>query len=261
MLKNMIMKPAFELKNISFAFDKNQLFSNLSLTLPSGSICAILGPNGTGKTTLLHLLLGWLTPEQGKIFLFGEELKNYSPRKRGQTLSLLPQKENLSFGYSVMEYILLGRAPYLKTLQQPGNIDKKIASEALETVGGSTLSNRKIPNLSGGETQVCLMARSLTQEPEILLLDEPTNHLDLARKREMINLIKSYKTQQKTVIFTTHDPEIAARVADYLVLAGKDGMVESGPFDKLFNADKLTALYDIPVKIVKLDDGTVTVVY
>ncbi|MBI9106743.1 MAG: ABC transporter ATP-binding protein [Spirochaetales bacterium] len=246
---------------MSFSFGETKLFSDLNLSLPEGSICAILGPNGTGKTTLLHLLLGWLKPDDGVILLNGKDLQKRSSRERGRTISLLPQKENLSFEYSVAEYILLGRAPYLNPLQQPGEKDRKIAFEALATAGGTAIADRKIPRLSGGETQVCLMARSLTQEPEILLLDEPTNHLDLSRKREMINLMKSYRTAGKTVIFTTHDPELAARTADYLILIGPNREVKSGPFDKLFTEENLSAVYGIAVKIVPIGDGSVTVVY
>jgi iron complex transport system ATP-binding protein len=105
------------------------------------------------------------------------------------------------------------------------------------------------------------MARSLTQEPEILLLDEPTNHLDLARKREMINLMQTYRQQGKTVIFTTHDPELAARVADYLVLIGSENRVLSGPFEKLFTEETLSSIYGLPIKIIPIGDGTVTIVY
>ncbi len=257
----MLKQYAYDIQNLSFSFGETRLFNNLDLSFPSGSICAILGPNGTGKTSLLHLLLGWLSPDEGRIMIEGRQLRSLSPRQRGQTISLLPQKENLSFEYTVGEYILLGRAPYLGSLQQPAAPDRAAAAEALETAGGTHLALRKIPNLSGGETQICLMARSLTQQPEILLLDEPTNHLDLVRKREMINLMKNYRAGEGTVIFTTHDPELAARVADHLVLIGNDGKILAGPFDELFTEENLSEVYGLAVRIVPLGDGTVTVVY
>ena len=257
----MLRQPAYRLEDLCFSFGETRLFQNLNLSFPAGSISAILGPNGTGKTSLLHLLLGWLRPDDGKIWIGDDDLRTLSPRQRGQTISLLPQKENLSFEYTVNEYILLGRAPYLGPLQQPTAKDKNTAANALKRVGGSHLSQRRIPNLSGGETQVCLMARSLTQEPEILLLDEPTNHLDLGRKREMINLMQTYKRLEKTVIFTTHDPELAARIADHLVLISPERDILSGTFTELFTEKNLSSIYGIPINIVPLEDGSVTVVY
>ncbi|MDC7228494.1 MAG: ABC transporter ATP-binding protein [Spirochaetales bacterium] len=257
----MLSRNAFELENISFSYNSRKIISRLSLTIPAGSICAVMGPNGCGKTTLLHIMLGWNKPEHGRVFAAGQELADLSPRTRGQLISLLPQTENLSFDYTVMEYILLGRAPHLHPLQQPGENDHNIASTALKQADALELKSRRIPLLSGGETQSTLMARSLTQEPEIMLLDEPANHLDPARRRHMLDIILRLKNQQKTVIFTTHDPESAAGLADYLVLMHADGSVEYGRFGKLFTEEKLSALYGIAVRIIDIGDGRVTVSY
>ena len=257
----MLNTDAYTLEKICFAYRNRQIIDNLSLTVPEGSICAVLGPNGSGKTTLLHILLGWLKPDSGKISVRGKILKDLSPRERGRLISLLPQMENLGFDYTVMEYILLGRSPYLHPLQQPSGKDIDIARSSLSQVEGLPLEYRKIPSLSGGETQTALMARSLTQEPGILLLDEPTNHLDPARRRKMLDIIGVAGKQNRTVIFTTHEPAAAAGTADYLILMYRGKPVMYGPFDKLFTEKNLTQLYGITIKIHRLENGAVTVSY
>lgn len=254
-------KSIYELDKICFSYNRKTVVKELSLDIPEGSICAIMGPNGTGKTTLLHLLLGWLKPESGTIRVSGRPLHSLSPRRRGRTIGLLPQNENLSFDYTVIEYILLGRAPHLHPLQQPASSDHDAARKALTQVNGEDLEQRNIPTLSGGETQTTLMARSLTQDPKILLLDEPANHLDPARRKKILDIIRMLKAADRTVIFTTHTPEDAAGTADFLILMPSDGPVIYGPFNELFTEDNLSRLYGIPVRIIRLTDETVAVTY
>ncbi len=257
MLKNY----SYRLENVSFSYKNRLIIDRLSLSIPEGAVCSVLGPNGSGKTTLLHLLLGWLKPDTGRIYAGEKALDSLGPRERGRMISLLPQMENLSFDYTVMEYILLGRAPYLKPLQQPSEEDRRIAEASLRSVEALQLKGRSIPTLSGGEMRISLMARSLTQQPEILLLDEPANHLDPARKRKILDVIEALKKSKKTVIFTTHDPESAAGTADFLIMMGNDGNIKYGSFEQMFTEDNLSTLYGIAVRIIKLDDGRLTVTY
>ncbi len=257
MLKNY----SYRLENVSFSYKNRLIIDRLSLSIPEGSVCAVMGPNGSGKTTLLHLLLGWLKPDNGRIYTGEKPLDSLGPRERGRMISLLPQMENLSFDYTVMEYILLGRAPYLKPLQQPSEEDRSIAEASLISVDGFLLKSRPMPSLSGGEMRISLMARSLTQQPEILLLDEPANHLDPARKRQILNVIDDFKKSKKTVIFTTHDPESVAGTADFLIMMANDGNIKYGSFEQIFTEENLSTLYGIAVRIIKLDDGRLTVTY
>ena len=246
--------PAVLLADVSFAYGPEKtIISSLNINLPRNSATAILGPNGTGKTTLLHLMLGWLKPRQGRILLLGRDLNTWDGASRGRTLSLLPQKEPVNFEYTVLEYILLGRAPYLKPLQSPGAVDFKIATNALKLTGLEEMENSRLPTLSGGETQLVLLSRSLTQDPDILLLDEPTNHLDLKNKHHMIELLSKFKQQGKTIIFTTHDPDLASSLADFLILMGNHGQVLHGSFQELFTGENLTNIYGLPVKILEID--------
>jgi len=226
---------------------------NCSFQVPEGSITAILGPNGAGKTTLLHLILGWLQPAAGRISLFGTALRDFTARQRGTTQSLLPQKEPTGFEYTVLEYVLLGRAPHLKPLAAPGERDIRIATNALSQTTILPLEYQSISRLSGGETQLLLLARSLAQEPKLLLLDEPMNHLDLKHRRGILELLLGWRTAGKTAVLTTHDPEIAALLADHLILIFPGGRMTGGAFTDLFTPEYLSELYGLPIRTFHRD--------
>jgi iron complex transport system ATP-binding protein len=226
---------------------------NCSFEVPEGSITAVLGPNGAGKTTLLHLALGWLQPAGGRISLFGTQLSDFTPRHRGKTQSLLPQKEPTGFEYTVLEYVLLGRAPHLKPLAAPGAGDIRIATNALSQTTILPLEYQSISRLSGGETQLLLLARSLTQEPKLLLLDEPMNHLDLKHRKGILELLLDWRTDGKTAVLTTHDPETAALLADHLILIFPGGRMVCGAFEELFTGEHLSDLYGLPIRTFERD--------
>jgi iron complex transport system ATP-binding protein len=255
------MDTAYLLEDVSFSYKNKLIIDKLSLSIPNNSVCAIMGPNGSGKTTLLNLLLGWLKPDSGTIIARNKNLNSLSSRERGRLISLLPQIENINLNYTVMEHILLGRAPHINTLQQPGEEDFSIALSALQEVDGLSLKDRKLPTLSGGETQTSLLARSLTQQPEILLLDEPANHLDPARKRKMLNIIGGSNIRNRTVIFTTHAPEDTIGTTDYLILVPVTGPIKYGSFESMFTEENLSELYGIEMKITKHDRDRVSIFY
>jgi iron complex transport system ATP-binding protein len=257
--------PALAFDGVSFSYGSGSPagapgIKNCSFSVAEGSIAAVLGPNGAGKTTLLHLALGWLQPAAGCITLFGKNLSSYTARQRGVTQSLLPQKEPTGFEFTVLEYVLLGRAPHLKTLAAPGRRDIRIATNALDRASMVALRQQSISKLSGGETQLLLLARSLAQEPKLLLLDEPMNHLDLKHRKDMLDLLLDWRASGRTAVLTTHNPETAALLADYLVLVSPGGRMICGPFSSLFSEEHLSALYGLPIRTFG-KDGRRFIVY
>lgn len=217
------------------------------------SVTAILGPNGAGKTTLLHLLLGLNHPASGSILLDNKPIKQYSRHELSQQIGLVPQSEYVPFAYSVLEFVVLGRAPYLGPLELPGENDIQIARDALNEVGISNLESRAIPELSGGELQLVLLARSLCQQPRILLLDEPTSHLDLANRNTTLRILSKLRANGTTIIFSTHDPEAAALIADHLVLMRAGQVLDSGSLDEVFTTEILSKVYGTPVEVLQID--------
>lgn len=241
--------------SISFRYNPEQpsAVEKVSFSIFPGTVTAILGPNGAGKTTLLSLLLGLKKPDSGVILLEDIPLRQYSRRELSQWMGLVPQSEYLPFEYTVLEFVLLGRAPYLGPLDLPGEQDVEIAMDALKQVGILHLKNRPIPALSGGELQLVLIARALAQQPKILLLDEPTSHLDLANRNIILRILHQLRLSGVTVIFTTHDPESASLIADNLVLMRASQVVFTGDMDTTFTNEKLSFTYGTPVEVINLN--------
>ena len=248
------MNTLLAFQDIAFRYQPRNgpVLRQLALEIQPGTITAILGPNGVGKTTLLHLALGWLKPEAGQVWLAGKPLGSYSRHELGQWMALVPQSEHMPFDYSVIEYVLLGRAPYLKPLEMPGEQDCLIAQQAVERVGLSGLEKRAITRLSGGERQLVLLARALAQQPRLLLLDEPTSHLDLGNKSRLLGLLQQLAAQGVTIMLTTHEPDVAASVATHIVLMERGYTYHAGTLDQVLTTERLTDTYGVPVQVVQV---------
>jgi iron complex transport system ATP-binding protein len=245
--------------NLEFAYHRNlePVLKNLSLDVPAGAITAILGPNGSGKTTLLRIMLGVLSPGSGAVLIEGKPLRSYSRREASRWIGLVPQAEHIPFALSVLEYVLLGRSPYLGMLEMPGEHDYSIALTALKELGLFGLTNRSVIELSSGEQQMVMLARALAQETRILLLDEPTSHLDLSNKGRILHTLRQLADRGVTIVFTTHDPEAAIAIAGYLVLVRDGQTLAGGSVDQVLTTDNLRATYGVPVRVMKLGDRPV----
>jgi iron complex transport system ATP-binding protein len=198
---------------------------------------------------LLFLALSWLQPSSGIILLDGQPLENYSRKDMGRLMGLVPQKEHIAFEYSVLEYVLLGRLPYLASLEQPGEKDYEAALSALDQVGLSHFADRSVYRLSGGERQLVLIARSLAQQPKLLLLDEPTSHLDLHNKSRLVALFQRLQSTGVTVLMTTHEPELASALATAVVLIDQGRVLFCGKPEEALTAQNLSRLYRLPVEV------------
>ena len=237
----------------SYSSSATAAVKEVTFDITPQTVTAILGPNGAGKTTLLHLILGIKHPLTGSILLHDRPISSYSRHELSQNIGLVPQSEYIPFEYSVLEYVTLGRAPYLGPLELPGKQDTVIARQALNDVGISHLENRSIPALSGGELQLVLLARALCQQPRVLLLDEPTSHLDLANRNVTLQIMDRLRRAGTTLIFSTHDPEAASLIADKLVLMRAGQVLDAGSMDDVFTTEKLSSTYGTPVEVVQID--------
>ncbi len=249
------MKPALlSFQEVSFGYQRRRpILQNVSFALQPGRVTAILGPNGAGKTTLLYLALGWLSPWNGDIQLDGQPLRSHSRLERGRWLALVPQSEHTPFDYTVLEYVLMGRAPHLPPLGMPASADYAAAWQALEQVGLAALAEQPVPQLSSGERQLMLLARALAQSPRLLLLDEPTAHLDLRNKARLIHMLRTLRAQGVTLLMTNHEPEVVLALADDVLLLEPGETATFGPLDEVFTADALSRVYRLPIRLVEVD--------
>ncbi len=244
------------LQDLHFRYDREAplVLQDLSLSIPKGAVTAILGPNGCGKTTLLHILLGSLKPLQGEIMLAGKQQGSYSRKAMSQLIGLVPQEEDVPFEFSVLEYVVLGRAPYLGWLDSPRDADYLMAEASIAEVGIEHLAQRTVPSLSGGERQLARLARALAQEPDLMLMDEPTSHLDLSNQSLVLYLIRRLVNKRgTTVVFTTHDPTSAVSVADYIILLQDGQTLATGAVEEVITSANLSAVYNTAVEVHRLN--------
>lgn len=242
------------LSGVWFSYNGAQqaVIRDLDLDIPPGVVTAVLGPNGSGKTTLMRLILGSLKPRRGKVLLAQQPHDSYSRREMSQLVGLVPHEEHIPFELSVLEYVLLGRAPYMGLLQVPGKSDHHAAMEALQATGLVSLSDRPVPNLSGGERQLAVVARAIAQKPRILLLDEPTAHLDLSNQGRLLQILHTLSTEQVNLVLTTHDPNLAAKVANFVVLMRQGQVLDAGSAGSVLTAEALSAVYGVAVRVFEI---------
>ncbi len=243
---------AISIRGLSFAYGENgpDVLRDIEIDIRAGTICALLGPNGSGKTTLLNLLLGWLRPRAGRIELDGRNGADLTRREMSRTVGFVPQDEPFGFELSVREYVLLGRAPFLGFLETPAPADRRAVEAALEAAGLRTLADRALQTLSAGEKQLAALARVLVQDPAIFLLDEPTSHLDLANTQRICWTIEALRDEGKTVVFTTHDPNVASAAADAVVLLLKGEIVAAGAVRETLTAANIKTTYGVDAEIL-----------
>ncbi|HEB64670.1 MAG TPA: ABC transporter ATP-binding protein [Chloroflexi bacterium] len=242
------------LHQVAFSYPKSDAdaLEDITFDIRAGTVTAIIGPNGAGKSTLLHIILGRHIPKRGRVLLRGAPLDAYSRRTLSRTLGLVPQREHVPFDYRIIEYVLLGRTPHLGFLATPRAEDLEQARAALHSLGLDALADRTVTSLSGGEHQLALIARTLAQAPQIILLDEPTSHLDLANKKRVLRIMRSLADQGMTVIYTTHDPESAAAIADRVVLMRDGRVLRHGPLQEIFNAANLSQTYGTELEVAQV---------
>ncbi len=255
--------PLLSFHSVSFGYHPSRpVLRDVTFDLHPGRIAAILGPNGAGKTTLLSLTLGWLSAWTGEIRLTGIPLRALPPRERGRLMALVPQAEHTPFDYTVLEYVLMGRAPHLPPLEMPSAADTEIARHALEQVGIEALAHRPVPQLSGGERQLMLLARALAQlsnlqspitNHHLLLLDEPTSHLDLRNKARIIEILRRLRDSGVTILMTNHEPDVVLALADDVLLMEPNRPPQFGTLEQVFTAEALSRVYGIPIRLVQVN--------
>lgn len=244
----------FEINNASFSYPKRmQTFQKVSFKIEQGQIFTILGPNGAGKSTLLSCIAGLNSLTTGKITLNGRDISHMSRKEIAHTEGFVPQNIDAVFSYSVIEYVVMGRAAYISSLGKPSSKDYDYAFEAIKTMGISELTNRSFSELSGGERQQVAIARILVQNPQLILLDEPTSALDFGNQIKVVKMAKSLSEKGYSVIMTTHNPDHAIMLNGVVGILDRSGSMEVGAVDEILTEEHLSFVYQTDVKISYVD--------
>jgi iron complex transport system ATP-binding protein len=224
-----------------------QLVSELSVEFRAGELTAILGRNGSGKTLTLHTLAGLRRPQQGLVRLDGTPIDQLRRREIARRVGVLFQDLEESFTTTALEAVLIGRHPHLASWQWETAEDERLAREALASVQMDSFAERSTDGLSGGERRRVAIASLLAQAPQIFLLDEPTNHLDPHHQIAVLDLFRAQANAGRTVVATLHDPTIAARFADRVILLYGDGRWVEGPTREALTGASLSDVYASPI--------------
>jgi iron complex transport system ATP-binding protein len=215
---------------VCFDYGGRRVLDAVDLALDGGELLGVIGPNGAGKSTLVRLLAGVVRPGAGRVALRGRALADWPSRERAREIALVPQDPRVEFPYTVLEVVLMGRAPHLPALALPGRHDLDLARRALARLEVGELEGRRIDELSGGERQRVFLARALAQEPRVLLLDEPTTHLDLRHQTQLHDVARDLaRSGGVAVLSVLHDLNLAAAYCDRLVLLEGGRVACGGP--------------------------------
>lgn len=245
-----------EVENGEFAYENGRiLFEKVCFDVEKGEILTILGPNGVGKTTLLKCTTSLLQWKKGTTLIDHKPLKELKTSDVWKKIGYVPQNRGTVFSYTVLDMVLLGRAPYLSLLSMPGKKDVEIARDALETVGVTYLEEKRCSEISGGEMQMVLIARALASEPQVLILDEPESHLDFKNQLLILEILQKI-AQDKDIscIINTHFPTHALQISDKTLMLGKERKHIFGLAGKVITEENLQKYFGVNVKIIPFDN-------
>jgi iron complex transport system ATP-binding protein len=253
---------ALSVEQVSYAYSHNPAQAPLftleatSFQAKSGEVVAILGPNASGKSTLLKLIAGALHPLSGRVLLNGFVIQTLAPKIRAQRVAVVQQESNLLFPSRVWEFVLQGRHAYARTLRFETSNDVDIARKALAQVSAEHLGDRWMDKISGGEKQRVVLARALAQQPLLLLLDEPTLHLDIAAQVDLMHGLRQLAAENGyTVIVVTHELNLAAEYADQIVLMQRGKCLRVGTPSAVYHRELLEQVFQTPLVVELASSG------
>ena len=236
---------------LTLGYGERCVLRDLDLTLPTGAMTTILGPNGCGKSTLLRALARLIAPQSGRVTLEGEDIARAEPRALARRMAILPQSPLAPEGISVADLVRRGRTPWRGALSPWREEDARACATALEVTGVAAFADRPLEELSGGQRQRAWLALVLAQSTPLLLLDEPTTFLDLVHQIDLLSLLrKRNRDTGLTVVSVLHDLNLAARFSDRIVLLGRDGPVATGTPAEVMTPDNLDRAFGLKATVI-----------
>jgi iron complex transport system ATP-binding protein len=255
-------EPRLSVEQVSYAYAPNPQQAPIftleatSFQAKAGEVVAILGPNASGKSTLLQIISGALQPLSGRVLLNGFATHELEPRIRGQRIAMVQQESVLLFPSKAWEFVMQGRHPYGKSLRFETDDDVLIARNALAQVGAEHLSDRWMDQISGGEKQRVILARALAQQPLLLLLDEPTLHLDIGAQVDLLETLQRLARENRySVVVVTHELNLVGEYANQVVLLQKGKCLRVGPPASVYQRDLLEQVFQTQLSVEMGSNG------
>lgn len=245
-------KYAIAINNLNWNYDKKKVLNNINIEFERRKFYSIIGPNGSGKTTILKNITRILEPVKNTVFINDQDLNSLKNNDLAKILSYVPQETSIDFEFTVFDIVLMGRNPYKKRFEPENEEDINIAKTAMNLTNTWDLREAYIDKISGGEWQRVLIARAIAQEAKILLLDEPISHLDIHHQIEILENLKNLiKTKAITVITTLHDLNLASFFSDYLILINNGKIVSYGSPKQVITKENINKVYNLNVHIIE----------
>jgi len=229
-------------KNLTYRVGKQEILSGIQAEFQEGRITAIVGPNGSGKSTLLSFL-GRDRPSQGTVFLKGQDVSTFEAREYARRVAILPQQREMIADFLVKDVVVMGRFPYKQGFRDYTEGDRRIARSAMEQAGVSSMAERRLSHMSGGEIQRVLIAKTLAQQAPLMLLDEPTNHLDVKYKLALMKTLRAYGG---TVVMVLHDLSLAVAYCDDVLVMKRGRVVKQGEAKAVLEPTLLEEVFGVP---------------
>lgn len=240
-----------ETSKLDIAYEERLIVEDLNIQIPQGQITALVGANGSGKSTILKTMARIMNPKGGQVLLDGKSIHKQSTREVAKQLAILPQNPTAPEGLTVTELVSYGRFPYQKGFGSMRPEDKRMIEWAIEVTGMNEFHDRPIDQLSGGQRQRAWIAMALAQETDILFLDEPTTFLDMAHQLEVLQLLEMLNTTaNRTIVMVVHDLNHASRYAHHMIGIKKGKAVATGSPVEVMNPDVLREVFNIEADIV-----------
>ncbi|MCA0758753.1 ABC transporter ATP-binding protein [Paenibacillus sp. N4] len=237
--------------SLDIAYDDRLIVQNLNIAIPQGKITALVGANGSGKSTILKTMARIMNPAQGSVLLDGKSIHKQSTKEVAKQLAILPQNPTAPDGLTVAELVSYGRFPYQKGFGSMTKDDRSIVQWAIEATGMSDFAERPVDQLSGGQRQRAWIAMALAQETDILFLDEPTTFLDMAHQLEVLHLLqKLNEMNNRTVVMVVHDLNHATRYAHHMIAIKKGVVVGEGSPAEVMTPENMREVFNIEADIV-----------
>ena len=254
------MTDPLKVDDLHYDYDGKVVLDGVSFEVHQGEVLGILGPNGCGKSTMLKNLNRNLSPHGGCVILDGADVADIHKRDIARRMAAVPQSNEIRFSFTVREIVEMGRMPFQEAFRGNSTDDERIVDEAMECTGLTSMSDRLINTMSGGERQRVIIARAIAQTPEIILMDEPTLHLDISMQFDVLDLVHRLSREKGlTVVIVSHDLPMVARYCDRIILIHDQRVFAVGTPDEVLTPENMRTVFSIDARYERDERGNPTV--